>query len=233
MNAVEYVQELIAQERWEELSYVLSSVEHHNTYNKLASFKPYPYQLKMYEAGADHMARFACFSNRSGKTYSGCRELTYHLTGKYPDWFKGHKFNKGPIRAWAIGITGDSTRKVLQLELIGAIDVRHTTLIGSGSIPLEDIEVGLIEKDGASVKVAYVRHYNSEGVYDGNSILEFRSTQQGHMALAGAAVDFILLDEEDPFDSLAIYSQSMTRLATTGGRLLITATPEGKNNCPL
>lgn len=195
-------------------------------YNAIEFFKPYPYQLKMYEAGKDHMSRFACFSNRSGKTFSGCRELTYHLTGRYPSWWTGYRFNKGPLKTWAIGITGETTRKVLQLELVGTIDVRHTDLIGTGAIRKDDIVKGLLEKDGAFAKVVYVKHYDSDGNYDGNSTLEFRSTQQGHMALAGAAVDFILLDEEDEHDSLSIYSQSLTRLATTNGRLLITATPE-------
>lgn len=156
--------------------------------------------------------------------------MAYHLTGLYPSNWEGHRFTK-PIRAWAIGITTDSTRKVLQLEMLGTLDIRHSELVGTGSIPRKHIDIERTEKDGPAAKVIYIDHYNADGIKDGQSILEFRSTQQGHMALAGAAVDFILLDEEDPHSSLEIFSQCATRLATTNGKLLITATPENKQNC--
>lgn len=35
-------------------------------YNRVEFFNPYPFQLKMFNAGKDHMARFACLGNRCG-----------------------------------------------------------------------------------------------------------------------------------------------------------------------
>lgn len=209
----------------ESIARIIEEIEEFRQYNQLHFFEPYDYQKELFEAGKNYMSRFACFSNRCGKTYSGAREMTYHLTGKYPEWWPGYRFDR-PIRAWAIGITGDSTRKVLQYELMGTLDVRQEHELGSTAISRDDIEIESIEKDGPRVLVARINHYNSVGEVDGQSILEFRSTQQGTQVLMGSAVDFIWLDEEDPFNSQGIYSQSMTRLATTKGRLLITATPE-------
>lgn len=60
-------------------------------------------------------------ANRVGKTYSSCIELGYHLTGKYPDWWEGIRFNY-PINAWALGVSGEQIRDVLQSELFGALE---------------------------------------------------------------------------------------------------------------
>lgn len=220
-----YIQHLIDTEQWDTLNRIYDQIQYDNKYNKISQFKPYPFQLKMFNAGKDYMSRFACLANRCGKTFSGAREMAWHLTGLYPDYWEGHRFNK-PIRAWAIGITSDSTRKILQLETMGTLDIRDSDNIGTASIPRDCIIIDSIEKDGPAAKIARIRHYDADGNEDGVSILEFRSTQQGHMALAGAAVDFIWIDEEDEHDSLEIFSQARTRLATTNGKMLITATPE-------
>lgn len=194
--------------------------------HKSEFFSPYPFQTKMFEAGNGTIARYACLANRIGKTYSGAMEMSYHLTGQYPtvethgwEW-TGRRFDR-PIKAWAIGITNDSTRKVLQQELLGTIDVRDGVNLGKGSIPLNTIDTENLEREGPCAKVVRVKH-----VSGGESILEFRSTQQGTHVLMGVAQDYIWLDEESPHQALEIFSQCSTRLATTNGSLLITATPE-------
>lgn len=221
----QYFLQLIEDENWEAVSELMKQVDYDDKYRVIRRFNPYDFQLELFEAGSKFMSRFACFSNRCGKTFSGAREMAYHLTGKYPAWWKGHKFNK-PIKAWAIGITGDSTRKVMQYELLGTIDARQIEDIGTTAISKDDIRIDTLEKDGAKILVARIKHYDSNGKPDGESILEFRSTQQGVHTLMGTSQDFIWLDEEDEHNSMEIYSQCMTRLATTKGKLLITATPE-------
>jgi hypothetical protein len=42
--------------------------------------------------------------NRTGKTECAAFELTAHLTGLYPKWWSGRKFNR-PARVWASGDT--------------------------------------------------------------------------------------------------------------------------------
>lgn len=224
-NIQEYFLKLIQDEDWDAVSNILKQIEYDDKYRTIRRFSPYDYQKELFDAGKEFMSRFACFSNRCGKTFSGAREMAFHLTGKYPEYWDGYRFDR-PIKAWAIGITGDSTRKVLQYELLGTIDVRQIEELGSTAISRDDIKLESLEKDGAKILVARIKHYNESGAYDGDSLLEFRSTQQGVHTLMGTSQDFIWLDEEDEHHSMEIYSQCMTRLATTNGRLLITATPE-------
>ncbi|MGL6100277.1 MAG: terminase large subunit domain-containing protein, partial [Fusobacteriaceae bacterium] len=194
-------------------------------YNKLEDFYPYKFQQDFYKASKNYKSRFLCAANRVGKSFSEAAEVAWHLTGLYPDWWDGHVFEK-PILLWCVGITGDSTRKVLQKELFGTITAKDKNEIGTGSIPKRLIDLEMMERDGDKVMTAKVKHHNRKGEVDGWSTLEFRSTQQGEHVLMGATVDYIWLDEEDPFKSMEIYAQCVTRTATTGGLITITATPE-------
>ena len=88
------------------------------TENRLAYFKPYPKQLDFLNAGAKYRERLLMTCNRFGKTFCGAAEMAMHLTGFYPQWFKGKRFSK-PVRAWAAGVTGETTRDVVQTALVG------------------------------------------------------------------------------------------------------------------
>jgi phage terminase large subunit-like protein len=209
----------------EELLGLLRMREEYIKYNQWELFKPYDFQKTFYAASKHSQRRFLCAANRVGKSYSESMELSYHLTGLYPEWWEGHEF-KAPILAWAVGITGDSTRKVLQKELFGTSMGKDKAAVGTGSVPRRYIDFEHLEKDGHRILNAKVKHHNSKGEMDGWSTLEFRSTQQGEHVLMGATVDYIWLDEEDPYRSMEIYSQCVTRTSTTKGLVTITATPE-------
>ena len=58
-------------------------------------------------------------ANRVGKTYCGAVETAYHMTGNYPEWWKGRKFTK-PGKVWAAGESNDTTRDIIQKELFGS-----------------------------------------------------------------------------------------------------------------
>lgn len=128
-----------------------------------------------------------------GKSYSEAYEFSVHVTGRYPSWWKGHRFKK-PILAWAVGITGDTTRKVLQKELFGTSAAKDTAALGTGAIPRDCIDFDTMEKDGNKIILCQVKHFNERGEFDGKSTIEFRSTQQGEHALMGATVDNIWMD---------------------------------------
>lgn len=208
-----------------ELLEMLEAKADYLKYNVIEQFTPYEFQLKFYGASTDYKRRFLCAANRVGKSFSEAAEFTYHLTGKYPEWWRGYRFDK-PILAWAVGITGESTRKVLQKELFGTAMGKDLDSLGTGAIPRDCIDFESIEKDGHRILVSKIKHFDSEGRFDGYSTVEFRSTQQGEHVLMGATVDYIWLDEEDPYRSMQIYAQCVTRTATTGGLVTVTATPE-------
>ena len=60
-------------------------------------------------------------ANRVGKSYVGAMEMAIHLTGLYPRWWKGKKFDK-PIKSWVCGASNETTRDICQRELFGQPD---------------------------------------------------------------------------------------------------------------
>ena len=180
-------------EEKQEILELLMEREEYKKFNKLEDFKPYEFQKKFFNASKDYKARFLCAANRIGKSFSEAVEVAMHLTGDYQPWYEGHIF-RYPILAWAVGITTESTMKVSQKELFGTDDARDLNSIGSGAIPKKYIDFESISRDGKRILTARIKHY-TDGVHDGMSTLEFRSTQQGEHTLMGATVDYIWLDK--------------------------------------
>jgi phage terminase large subunit-like protein len=189
--------------------------------NRLYAYTPYPYQ-KRFHSGKDIKGslarqRLLMAANKTGKTYCGAMEMAYHLTGRYPDWWTGAKFNRAVI-AWAAGNTTGNTRGIVQTELLG--EAGDEEQFGKGTIP-KDLIVGTpqrlpgVPNAFQSVKIRHVSGKNSK--------LEFKSYEQGKMQWMGKAVDVTWLDEEPPQD---IYSQALRASLKTGGLIYMTFTPE-------
>lgn len=66
MSPQDYIQHLLDTEQWDVLLEIQQQIKYDDKYNKIKDFKPYPFQMKMFGAGVDHMARFACVGNRCG-----------------------------------------------------------------------------------------------------------------------------------------------------------------------
>lgn len=205
----------------EEIFSLLSEVEDFDRYNKIHYLKPYPYQQKFMNASAKFKQRYARSGNRTGKTFGAAIEAAMHLTGLYQDYYKGERIlNSGHI-FWCIGITQDSTAKVMQKELLGTADIRVERDLGTGTIPLEHIETSLMVKEGYKAKIVRVKHIDG-----GYNELHFYASSDGVEKLMGQAIKFAWMDEEPKNNSMEIYSQCITRMATTQGLMLFTATPE-------
>ena len=90
--------------------------------NRLMEYEPYEYQERFHEAkdmgGRLARQRLLMAANKTGKTFCGACELAFHLTGRYPKWWKGARFSR-PITAWAAGNTSANTRDIVQTELLG------------------------------------------------------------------------------------------------------------------
>ena len=185
-------------------------------YNRIDYYDPYPYQLAFHETGALCNQRLLMAANRIGKSYCGSAEMSFHLTGLYPEWWKGKRF-KQPIVGWAGGVSNETTRDIVQFELLGSPD--DPEAFGSGTIPKKYI-IKTERKPGVpnAKSVALIRH-----VSGGNSSLFFKSYESGSEKWQGRSVDCIWLDEEPSRD---IYSQAVTRTLDRKGMVYMTFTPE-------
>jgi phage terminase large subunit-like protein len=184
--------------------------------NRINFYDPYPYQLKFHATGSHANQRLLMAANRIGKSYCGSMELSYHLTGIYPEWWNGRVFRQ-PIVAWAGGVSNETTRDIVQFELLGSPD--DPEAFGSGTVPKKHI-IKTERKPGVpnAKSVALIRH-----VSGGNSSLFFKAYEMGVEKWQGRSVDCIWLDEEPSRD---IYSQAVTRTLDRRGMVYMTFTPE-------
>jgi phage terminase large subunit-like protein len=184
----------------------------------------YPKHLQFFAAGAAEMERCFMAGNRIGKTRAGACEMTYHLTGEYPDWWTGRRFNH-PIEAWAAGSTTQTTRDIVQAELLGKIAPDkggkgdEPIGIGTGMIPERCIRKVRPRSGGVAdaIELAFIRHKSG-----GTSTLGFKCYEQGRKSFEGTGKHAIWVDEECPMD---VYVECITRLATTKGLIWLTFTP--------
>lgn len=180
----------------------------------------YGRHLEFFEAGATYRERCFMAANRIGKTEGcGAYETTCHLTGLYPDWWKGRRFER-PIRAWAAGKTNETTRDIIQRKLLGAVafDGQRKTVDGTGMVPGE--RLGQVTwKQGVADLVDTIRVQHASG---GWSTLGLKSYQQGRGSFEGTEQDLIWLDEEP---DAKIYGECIIRTATTNGIVMLTFTP--------
>lgn len=173
----------------------------------------YPKHLSFFEAGQKYRQRLMLAANRVGKTESvGLYELVLHLTGDYPVWWHGRKFDRA-IRAWAAGDTGKTVREILQQKALGVSGNHGTGLIPYSAIKRITRGTGVAD----SVDTVYVTHKTG-----GISVLTFKSYDQRRESFQGSEQDVILLDEEPPID---IYTECLLRTMTNNGMLMLTFTP--------
>ena len=153
--------------------------------------------------------------NQLGKTLAGGFEFAMHLTGRYPGWWAGRRFER-PVRLWAASVTGESTRDNPQRILLGPPAIRRDW--GAGTIPanaIEDVKLGRAHAD--AVDSIVVRHRSG-----GLSVLGFKAYGMGREKWQGETLDGVWFDEEPPLD---IYLEGLTRTNATGGFTIVTFTP--------
>lgn len=183
----------------------------------------YPKHLEFFRVGSKYRERCFMAGNRVGKTIAGTYETTCHLTGDYPEWWEGRRFS-GPIKAWCAGKTNETTRDIIQVELLGNITFsgQRKLVDGTGIIPkaLLGTEPGQLSwKAGVADLVDMIKVQHKSG---GWSELGLKSYQQGRGSFEGTARHVVWFDEEPPLD---VYGEALIRTATTKGLIMLTFTP--------
>lgn len=177
-------------------------------------FTPYPKQRAFIAASRDTFELMMSGGNGVGKTELGAFIMACHLTGEYPEWWEGHRWEQ-PIEAWACGSAGDQIIKTVQLKLFGRLGEEY----GTGMIPRRALigepvrsrhAVGLIAS-------ASVRH-KSGGV----SQISQMAYSQDVEDWQGPRTHFNWYDEEPPMEH---YAEGEARHTGRNGRSMLTFTP--------
>jgi len=173
----------------------------------------YQQHLEFFRLGATHKTRCFMAANRVGKTEGGGGfEMVCHLTGRYPAWWEGHRFDH-PIDAWAAGDTSETVRDIIQNKLVGPMEAP-----GTGLIPGDDL-VQMVKRMYGNGSLDYITVKHVSG---GLSRLGFKSYDQGRKAFQGTEKHVVWLDEES---NEGIRAECALRLMTTDGLLMETYTP--------
>lgn len=183
--------------------------------NRLREYVPYRKQAEFHKVGATYRERLFIAGNQLGKTLAGAAEAAMHLTGQYPDWWEGRRFDR-PVIMLAGSESYELTRDGVQRLLIGP--PMNEEDWGTGYIPKAAI-VDTTRRSGVSgaLDSVTVRH-----VSGGVSTVLFKAYEQGRGKWQANTVDFVWFDEEPPED---VYLEGITRTNATGGSIAVTFTP--------
>ena len=153
--------------------------------------------------------------NQLGKTVAGSFEWAMHLTGLYPDWWNGRRFDE-PGRYWAGGETRVSTRDTIQKLLIGEPEKEEEW--GTGAIPGDCI----IDTNRAMGVANALDSVTVKHVTGGSCTLLFKAYEQGRGKWQGDTLNGVFFNDTATTE---IYTEGLTRTNATKGIVQLTFTP--------
>ncbi len=179
----------------------------------------YQKHLEFFEAGKHYRERCFMAANRTGKTDGGGGfEVSNHLTGIYKSWWPGRKYDR-PVVVLAAADTSQNARLILQKKLLGCLDYRDDSDLGTGLIPRDRIDIDSKIPGGTPGLIDTIKIWRDDG---SQSTLMLRTYEQGRKVFQGFELDILWCDEEPP---MAVYNEGLIRTATTNGMVIITFTP--------
>ena len=195
----------------DELGKLTAELKRRDKENRLRGFRPYPKQLEFMNDKHKIVSLFG--GNQSGKTTVGSAYCAYHLTGDYPSWYKGVKYDR-PVTIWVAGESSTRVRDTLQEKLFGPIGEWGTGLIPKDSLLGDPVRKGGIP---SAIDICRIKHKSG-----GTSTIQFFSYDQGREKFQGSTVDIVWCDEEPPED---IYKEAKMRTIAASGYVFLTFTP--------
>jgi phage terminase large subunit-like protein len=200
----------------------MSSAERRRKYRRidfLDSAFWYPTQLAFFAAGGSGVhQRLIYGGNQSSKTTCCAAEFAWHVTGAYPPFWNGKRFDK-PIRAWVVGESSTLVRDTLQRQLCGGDE------FGTGMIALESFCKKPIMVPGGThaIDTMFVAHATDDKP-DGTSAITFKSFEMRREKLQSESIDLVWIDERPSED---VFSELLARTSATDGHLIVSYTPIG------
>lgn len=183
--------------------------------NRLEMWEPYPKQKDFLFTDAQIGVFFA--GNGVGKSDTAAGAVAIHATGRYPKWWKGKRFS-GPIKAWCVGVTNETTRENCQTKLVGQ-DPNSPGEDGKGWLTKDDI-ISYTFRAGVpgAIDTMKIRHISG-----GVSYISFKSNEQGPAKLMGPRLNLIWADEE--VDKLVFDELLFRFTGVPETQMLVTFTP--------
>lgn len=148
-----------------------------------------------------------------GKTLCAAAEVAMDLSGNYPPWWAGKRFQTN-TRIWVGSPTSQTTRDAAQYLLMGPPGE-----FGTGMIPAKSIVDFSKATHGVPNALESVMVKHTSGKI---SQLQFKSYDQGRIRWQSATIDKIWFDEEPPMD---IFVEGRTRTNVPGNCTMMTFTP--------
>lgn len=168
--------------------------------------------------------------NQLGKTVAGSFEMAMHLTGRYPDWWRGRRFD-APGRYWAAGETRLSTRDTVQKLLVG--EPERPEAWGMGAIPGDAI-LATHRAAGVANAIDAVTVSHEAG---GASTLLFKAYEQGRGKWQGDTLSGVWFDQIVPHVRVGNWRQpggcgfgSQIRPIARAGASLARASPAARRD---
>ena len=180
----------------------------------------YPTQLAFFADGnSGKHQRLIYGGNQTGKTTCAGAEISWHVTGDYPHWWKGKRFSK-PVRVWVVGESVILVRDTLQRVLCGGHE------FGTGVVPLDAMgcKRPIMISGGMQAIDTFFATHQTDGKVDGISSITFKTFEQRRERLQSESVDIIWVDERPSED---LYNELYARTMATDGHLLVSYTPIG------
>jgi phage terminase large subunit-like protein len=198
----------------------LTSGEYRRKFHSADFWSPaefYEPQMRFFAAGIKHHQRLIRGGNQVGKSFACAFEASLHMTGQYPKWWNGKRFEK-PTRGWIVGPERTLVRDGPQRQLTA-----RQGEFGSGTIPLATFAGKPVMVPGGTqmIDTMTVAH-ETDGKRDGLSSATFKSFEQGSEKMQSESVDWIWVDERC---SEEIYSELMARTTATDGIVFLSYTP--------
>lgn len=182
--------------------------------NLLLSYQPYGWQREFHDIGSYAKERLLIAANGVGKTFTISAEVAMHVTGQYPDWWAGDKFNEGGFEVWIGSIDNEMQKIAMQESLMGAdLDQR----LGTGMIPRHAITK--VNRRQSPIKdvldEAFVTHASGRDVK-----IRFKTFEQGEKKWQSGKPKIIVWDEEPDENNVeqkGIFDEMQTRLVRNNG----------------
>lgn len=185
--------------------------------DRIRNYAPYDWQKEFHAAGSANPERMLMAANRVGKTVSAACEVSFHLTGEYPEWWMGKRFNR-PTLIWTGSPTNETSKDIVQAELLGGMGEK----LGTGWVPRRHIVTNSVRTRQAGVKDV-VESFQVRHKSGGMSACSLKTYEQGWQKWQGTAPHVVWMDEEP--DDYKIFSEAQTRILTSHGIVMVTFTP--------